>query len=243
MNRFVPWAAFLALALGIAPARAQDDSGIFDESEIEDQVQDAIEQASEDIASDLDVDSLGDTDLGSLDAGDLSSEVDVTNDFDPADAAVNLELQSDTGRAVRRGSARDPNRRAMELLFSQSSKKRAAGARALGNLNATGSVSPLVIALGDKEPAVRKAATDALAKVGDLDALGSLKRAMAREKDPKLARAMDKAIGAIENRVFTGPGAGEPVTLACSDGRKFVLLRKVPRGFCPYDGTAWTLKK
>jgi hypothetical protein len=97
-------------------------------------------------------------------------------------------------------------------------------------------------ALEDRAPVVRRAASDSLAKIGGFEALGALRKALRKERVPANQRAFDKAIGTIEDRLFSAPGTGEPVMLSCPDGRKFILLRKVPQGYCPYDGSIWTLK-
>src|SRR5262249_5398620 len=147
---------------------------------------------------------------------DIANSVDAASDFDASDIEIDLEAQRvGTVGPVKRGSARDPNRRASNLLNAQASDVRAAGARALGNLKDYTSISPLMVALGDRTASVRRAAADSLGKIGGFESLGNLRRAMAREHDAKTQRAMDKAIGAIEDRVFAGAGAGEPVTLIC----------------------------
>jgi HEAT repeat protein len=183
------------------------------------------------------LDSLDQTEtVDSLDLQNAISNIDVSGLVDPADVAANLEGLEPPRE--RRRNLQD----ATQLLYSPAARRRAAAARSIGNRKNVLEVSALVGALSDRSAQVRRAAAQSLAKVGDFESLGAMKRALGRERDPQAQRAIDKAIGAIEDRLFSAPGSGTPVTLTCPDGRKFILLRKVPRGYCPYDGTAWTLK-
>ena len=176
--------------------------------------------------------------VNSLDLDNAISNLDVSDLIDPADVAANVESSSRAGSSPARRA-----RSATQLLYERTSKRRAAAARAIGNADNALEIPALSMALRDRAPEVRRAASQSLAKIGGFDALGALRKAMTREPDPPTLRAMDKAIGAIEDRLFTGPGAGEPVTLTCADGRKFILKRKVPHGYCPYDGSLWAVTK
>jgi hypothetical protein len=242
----------IALAVGSTSVRAQDD--IFDEldefegEELED-VLDAVEL--DDLEGILD---LGDVDIDVIDVEvvgdvevDISGEVDdvdVEGDFpEVADAAdlvdaddVAMQLELDRPASRPRHPARDVER----LLYDRASRRRASAARAIGNQANPLGAGILTTALRDRTATVRRAAAEALAKVGDFAALGALRRALAREPDTRTQRSMDRAIGTLQGRLYAD--AGEPITLVChSCGRTFCLQRKTRSGYCPYDGEPWKL--
>jgi len=59
-------------------------------------------------------------------------------------------------------------------------------------------VDPLVLALTDKDSAVRRNAATSLAAIGDQRALEAIKQASAKEQDPDTKTAMEEAIKALE---------------------------------------------
>lgn len=183
-------------------ARAQDPTDPTDTTDTTDTTQ------TDALATVGDIEAATTLDLTGVDAVEaivddetLGPSGEPNDDIDPGDVEATLFVDN----RLRSAAARQP-RRVMELMTSLSPKQRASAARSIGTERNLLGIGPLVTALADRDATVRKAAADSLAKIGSFEALGALHVALPREQTPATSRAMDKAIGAIEDRVFAGPG-------------------------------------
>jgi HEAT repeat protein len=109
------------------------------------------------------------------------------------------------GAARLLASAGEPARpRLVALLGSDSETVRAAGIEGLIVLGGPGTREPLAALLDAEDPAARRQAAAALARLGDLRAIPALREAHRKERDPALRGEYARAA-----RSILGPAAGE----------------------------------
>ena len=80
------------------------------------------------------------------------------------------------------------------LLKDADAEARLRAVHALGELRNAGAVDPLIAALTDSDPGVRRSAVEALLRIGDDRAKAPLRELVAREDDPAVREAAEKAL-------------------------------------------------
>ena len=84
-------------------------------------------------------------------------------------------------------------------LFDANAEVRKAAAESLGKLDSAGAVRLLIETLGDRDPAVRVLAAEALGNLGDLTAIDPLLRAALHDEDANVRRAAALALGSLKH--------------------------------------------
>jgi hypothetical protein len=111
-------------------------------------------------------------------------------------AIVAPNEESSLGAYALRGLARTSLEQFIKALASADTETRLAGIWALGEINDTKAVKPLVKALTDSDFEVQDAAQKAITKIGK-PALDSLKAALENEKDEKIKEILRNIIDKI----------------------------------------------
>jgi hypothetical protein len=93
-----------------------------------------------------------------------------------------------------------------ELTRSPDYRVRVSAAATLGRTRPAGAREALEIALNDKHPAVRTAAANALAELGDPLSLGALEQRLASETSPSVKAQMQSAIQQLQRGVTADQG-------------------------------------